>query len=166
MSRASLPVAVHGRGRGNPTLISLEQWYKWHMARQDQTGYTEGRARLVRAQAEEAELDLALKHGTMVLVSEVETRWARMVTNARARLLGLVQRLPPAIRATDYSHRALSAVVKQQMHEVLEELANYDGTRPQSAPVGAPAGENGQRVGGRKPPTKPRGKRGARTVAN
>ena len=51
-----------------------------------------------------------------------------MVTRARAKALALIHRLPGAIRATDYSHMAIRAAVKELIYEFLAELSRYDGS--------------------------------------
>ncbi len=92
------------------------------------------RALLTRVNTELAQIELDRARGRVLDADMVEIRWTRMVTNARAKALGLIQRLPPAVRATDFSHRAIAAVVKELVYEFLRELASYDGERPPSEP--------------------------------
>ena len=134
-----MPVAARGMGRGRPTLISLEEWFRWHQARSDASGLKEGRARLAQAQADKAELEFRLLSGTTLRMEDVEIRWTRMITNARAKALGLVRRLPSAVRQTDFSQRAIAAVTKELVYEFLTELSTYGGETPrqdEKVPVG------------------------------
>ena len=129
-----LQVAEAGGGRGKTTKIDARELWKWGQKRSASQELNFQRARLAEAQADKTELELALKKGSMLSKDEVEIRWTRMVTNARAKFLSLIQRLPPALRSTDFSHRAMSAVIKQLIYEVLTELSTYDGQRPPGEP--------------------------------
>jgi hypothetical protein len=91
---------------------------------------TQERTALIRSRRKFADLDLAARQGELLEATAVEERWTRMTTNARAKILSLVRRLPPAIRSTDFSHRVIASVVKDHVYEILHELTLYDGTRP------------------------------------
>ena len=120
--------------RGKYLIAGSVRGYVRYVKKGESTGIAEYEAALKRAKAELAQLELDRARGRVLDADVVEVRWTRMITNARAKALGLIQRLPPAVRSTDFSHKSIVAVVKELVYEFLRELASYDGERPPIKP--------------------------------
>jgi phage terminase Nu1 subunit (DNA packaging protein) len=83
------------------------------------------RARLLKAQADMAEIDLAERTGQLVTVERVEADWISMVTACRAKLLSI-----PTKAAYQISNlkkpEDIEKFLKHTINEALAELANYE----------------------------------------
>jgi hypothetical protein len=99
----------------------------------DPVDVTEARVRLLTAQAELAEHELALKRGEVVPAAEVEGAWAGIVTASRARLLGVPSRMKELI-----PHLTTDEMVTLDdlIREALEELAGPKDGDAAGAAVG------------------------------
>lgn len=83
------------------------------------------RARLLKAQADMAEIELAERSGSLVAVERVESDWIQVLSACRSKLLGI---------PTKSAHQIINLVeiyevekfLKQMIHEALEELAAYE----------------------------------------
>jgi phage terminase Nu1 subunit (DNA packaging protein) len=83
------------------------------------------RARLLKAQADMAEIELAEKSGALVAVERVESDWIQVLSACRAKLLSI---------PTKSAHQIVNLVevydvekfLKQAIFEALEELAAYE----------------------------------------
>lgn len=90
---------------------------------QDQLDFNSERARLTRAQAEKAELELAEKRGKLLDASLVERALVGLLSNFRARILALPSKAAPkCVAATDA--KEARAILKAHCYEALDELAN------------------------------------------
>ena len=83
------------------------------------------RARLIKAQADMAEIDLAERTGQLVTVERIEADWIQMVTACRAKLLGIPTKTAYQI-ANLKDPEEVEKFLKRTIHEALLELANYE----------------------------------------
>lgn len=87
------------------------------------------RARLLKAQAEKTELELATMRGNQVTVEQVEKDWMSMVTTVRSKLLAMPSKLAFQVITFDKPHEA-ETCIKRAVYETLTELADpnsYEG---------------------------------------
>ncbi|MCP4545937.1 MAG: DUF1441 family protein [bacterium] len=122
-------------------------------------------ARLRKAQADRAEIDLAEKRRELIPAEEAGSAWSALIGNARSQLLTLPERVARG-------NRAVRKRAKTETRALLEELSKYevqsDDHRPDPPRVknlGAAAGADGKRVGRSGKVSVPRGKSRARKVA-
>lgn len=83
------------------------------------------RARLLKAQADMAEIELAERTGQLVTVERSEADWVQMVTACRAKLLGIPTKTAYQI-ANLKDPEEIEKFLKRTIHEALTELANYE----------------------------------------
>ncbi|MBQ9564281.1 MAG: helix-turn-helix domain-containing protein [Synergistaceae bacterium] len=93
----------------------------------DSEGLTAARTRLVTAQAELAEAELAEARGELHRASAVVKVWTDNVSNARTRLLAIPSKVGPELVGQDLT--AVQARLKEAIYEALKELADYDAGR-------------------------------------
>lgn len=93
----------------------------------DSEGLTAARTRLVTAQAELAEAQLAEERGELHRASAVVKVWTDNVSNARTRLLAIPSKVGPELVGQDLT--AIQAKLKTAIYEALKELAEYDAGR-------------------------------------
>ena len=115
------------------------------------------RARLLKAQADMAEIELAERTGKLVTVERVETDWSEMVTACRAKMLSI-----PTKTAYQIAHlenpQEIEKFLKRIIYEALAEMAAHDSDEDISADdedgdvgLDATAGADGEPVGGSEP---------------
>ena len=131
------------------------------------------RARLLKAQADMVEIELAERTGKLVTVERVEAEWLAMVNACRTKLLSIPTKTAYQISNLKDTHE-IEKFLKRTVHEALLELATYesddedisadDGHGKES--VDATAGTDGKPVGGQKQKAKPRGKRRTGKMGN
>lgn len=105
-----------------------EAYYKHHFGGESLTA---AKTRLTRAQAELAELELAEERGELHRADAVMTVWADNVQNAKAKLLSIPTKIAPMSVGQDAN--VIQKLMKDQINEVLHELADYDERRIQRA---------------------------------
>ena len=93
----------------------------------DSEGLTAARTRLVTAQAELAEAELAESRGELHRASAIVKVWTDNVSNARTRLLAIPSKVGPELVGQDLT--AVQARLKAAIYEALKELADYDAGR-------------------------------------
>lgn len=85
------------------------------------------RARLLKAQADMAEIDLAERTGSLVTVDRVEADWMDMVSACRAKMLSI-----PTKTAYQIAHlenpQEIEKFLKRIINEALVEMASYETT--------------------------------------
>ena len=86
------------------------------------------RARLDRARAELAELELSRRRRELVPVEEVAQAWSEQVLIAKNRLLSLPSRVSSDVLRLK-TQREIEAVIKEKVVEILTELSN-DPVKP------------------------------------
>lgn len=129
------------------------------------------RARLIKAQADKTELEVAQMRGQLVPIEIIEHDWMQHVSACRMRMLAIPSKC--AFQITALKEPAeIERFLKHSIYEALTELAHDDDeTIPEAeeasaACVDAAAGTDGKPVGGHAPKTKPGGKRRTRKVAD
>jgi hypothetical protein len=133
----------------------------------------EAKRRKIAAEAAMAELELAKAEEQAISVQDFAKAWAGMIGSARAKLLGLGAKLGPGLAIIEDAAEC-SAAVDAGIGEALQELSEFEpdiqfeakSDKPASggAPegpkaVGAAAGSDSKRVGGRRKETQQRVKR-------
>ncbi|KHO03236.1 hypothetical protein RFEPED_0755 [Rickettsia felis str. Pedreira] len=83
--------------------------------------------RLLKAQADKAELEVAILEGKYLAISEVELTWLNLLLAFRARMLGIPNNLARQIIALDNDFVAVSNLLEKEIHAALLELSNYSG---------------------------------------
>lgn len=159
---------------GKYDLIGSVQGYVKYLqeraeGRRDETsGVHDERMRLLTAQAEHKELEVAALHRSLLPFDEVVAAWEQLVAACRARCLALPSKLAPRL-AVIHERRKIQDTLTAEIREALQELARFDLPGPTRAAqsrrgVQPPAGANGKSMGRSKPALKPGGQRRARTV--
>lgn len=134
--RRGCPVAAPsrgvGRGRGaqfwTPDVVA---WRDQHVVLRPTDGTPEGETtrdlqrRLLLAQTEDAELDLATKRGELLTVTAYRDALASAFGRVGARLKSMAPKLAVAVVGTDTLQDGL-ARVEPLVHELLRELADAD----------------------------------------
>ncbi len=127
------------------------------------------RARLIKAQADKTELEVAALRNQLIPIETIEHDWMQQVSACRMRLLAIPSKSAFQIAALK-EPTEIERFLKRAIYEALSELA-HDEPLPEAdakspAGVDAAAGANRKPVGGRKPKTKPGSKRRTRKVAD
>lgn len=146
--------------RGEYDLVACVRGYITYL-QQAATGRTSDvaadRNRLVKAQADKAELECRMMLREVIPVVEVEDSWARILKSFQSRILSLPMRLVQIAKATA-DQIAAEAAVRALLQDVLTELSTYDPERgdasadTESAESGGTAAEiDDQPVGGSVP---------------
>ena len=126
-----------GRGR-YPFLPNVQAYIRHLRAQADKTEalshkteiiLEDEKARLVKAQADKAELEAARLREELIEVEQVEATWIRLVMHLRQALLALPRRLAPQV-ITAQNIQEAEHMLETVIHEALTELA--DGEFPDS----------------------------------
>ena len=92
------------------------------------------RARLYKARADAAELEANRLSGRQHDADAVREAWVDMITNARAKLLGLPNKIAASVQGlSDIAE--IKSRVEEAIYEALNELTNYDPKRVTREPV-------------------------------
>ena len=129
------------------------------------------RARLIKAQADKTELEVATMRNQLVAIESVETDWLQHISACRMRLLALPTKTAFQI-AVMTEPAEIERFLKHSIYEALTELAKDDDatdTVSEAAAEGgvgmdAAAGIDRKPVGRHAPKTKPGGKRRTRKM--
>jgi phage terminase Nu1 subunit (DNA packaging protein) len=120
-----LPVAVRG-GAGVPSEYDSGPCIAWHTQRELAKVQTESpRDRLARLQADEIEIRMQEKRGTLVPADQIEPMWSGMVSAARAFLRSEVNRVAQLLQTTD-GVEAKRDLLSDTFDEFLTKLSGYD----------------------------------------
>ncbi|MCA9362639.1 terminase small subunit, Nu1 [Candidatus Kaiserbacteria bacterium] len=131
------------------------------------------RARLLKAQADKTELEVAVLRKALLPAEAVEEAWIGVLSAFKARMLSLPTKAAQYVaHLTDPS--SVENTLRGMVDEALTELANYGMSEPSDTGSGKTSDSNrktaakdGPRgVGGRKKVSKRGSKRGARKVEN
>lgn len=115
-----LPKAAHGK---YPVLACVQAYIHYLRAQvEGGTAYAE-RARLLKAQREKAELEVAAMRREMIPAKDVMRGWADMVGRCRSKLLALPVRLSTHAM-TCATVRECEDFARGEVHAALDELAN------------------------------------------
>jgi phage terminase Nu1 subunit (DNA packaging protein) len=88
-------------------------------------GAREERARLLRAEAELKEMELAKQRGLLVAIADVERDWSEIVLSVKARIMAIPPRLAPEILG-ETSRVMAQAKIEKYCKEALAQLAKAD----------------------------------------
>lgn len=124
------------------------------------------RARLIKAQADKTELEVATMRNQLVAIESVETDWLQHISACRMRLLALPTKTAFQI-AVMQEPAEIERFLKHNIYEALTELAKDDDATDTVSATAAEGGAgvetatgiNRKPVGRRAPKTKPGGKR-------
>lgn len=97
----------------------------------DSEGLKAAQTRLVTAQAEIKETELATQRGELHRASSIAKIWTENVLNAKMRLLSIPTKLPPVLVGQDV--QTIRQKLENEIKEALKELADYDGEKISSA---------------------------------
>jgi len=87
--------------------------------------YGTGRARLVKAKADLAEMEASQMRGELLPAPDVKRAWTDIVALMRARLLVLPDKIAPVVHETTSINQAKD-VIKKAVYEVLTEIAETE----------------------------------------
>lgn len=114
------------------------------------------RARLLKAQADMAEIELAERTGALVTVDRVEADWTDMVTACRAKMLSIPTKTAYQIAHLD-NPQEIEKFLKRTIYEALAEMAAYETDQDENlqasitesdADLDASAAIDGESMGG------------------
>jgi terminase small subunit / prophage DNA-packing protein len=91
------------------------------------TTLDEARRQLVVTQTRQAELQLAKDRGELVAIADVEQYVTDMISNARAKLIGIPSKLAPIV-ATKTKQAECKDIIEGEINEALVELSAYSAT--------------------------------------
>jgi phage terminase Nu1 subunit (DNA packaging protein) len=95
----------------------------------ENTEEQEVRMRILRAQAAAAEMDLKKETGEFIPVEKAISDWKNMILAFRSRMLAIPYRIACSVINLTELHEA-EKVTKKLVYEALDELAEYDPTKP------------------------------------
>lgn len=90
----------------------------------DVADYHTEKARLVKHQADRAELEVKELSGDLLRASEVNQTWYQMVTHCKTRLLSIPSKAAPIV-AAESNAGAVQEILEDLVREALEELSDY-----------------------------------------
>jgi phage terminase Nu1 subunit (DNA packaging protein) len=122
-----LPAPVNG----NYDLVSCIRAYEKYLQQQNPSKNNNNlhtqKLRLLKAQADKAELEVAILEDKYLAVSEVELTWSNLLLAFRARILGLPNNLARQLISLNNDFAAVSGLLEKEIHIALLELSNYSG---------------------------------------
>ena len=86
------------------------------------------RKRLLRAQADIAEIELAKANGDLLSIADWEAAASDLVAGAKARLMAIPARLAPRV-VGEQNQVVVQLAIEKAIHEALEELSKYEHER-------------------------------------
>jgi hypothetical protein len=155
------------REKGKYELVSAVQGYIKFLQDRASGGRLERadvhaeRARLVRAQAEYKEMEIARLHRDLLPFDEVVTAWQQLVTAFRAKCLALSWKLAPQLAAMN-EITEIQGYIDGGHREALEDLSRFDLARVSPA-RDSESGQHRKATAEAHP--KPVGRRARRTIA-
>ena len=91
------------------------------------------KARLDKARANLAELDLAIKEGRLVPADAIEKAWGNIVTEIRTRLMAIPASTAPRITA-NLTTVQIESIIREQIDEALQALSSATIVEDSGAP--------------------------------
>ena len=158
-----MPVAKRGAGRGSANYFDIEQVRAWKTKKTGKLDPQSERARKDKAQADNMEIRNKILLGDLIDLETVVNLHAEMVTNAKAKLLSLSTRIATVAIACE-SLEEIRNATEEIILEALSELAR--DPVPDQEGMDAPAGLDGESVGGPVQETQSGGISGAGAVEN
>ena len=86
--------------------------------------YHTEKARLVRLQADKAEIELKELNGQLVRADDVEAEWTDMLSAMKSRLMAIPSKAAPIVAAEDNPAQVID-VIEDLVREALQELSDY-----------------------------------------
>ncbi len=83
------------------------------------------RTRLLKAQADKAELEVKTLMNTLIPAEEVEVTWSGLITRFRSRMLSIPTRAAHSLLPLKSFHE-IEQMLKEMIHGALDELSRYD----------------------------------------
>lgn len=124
---AGMPIEERG-DRGEANVYDTEAVVRWLLARESGKDRAESeRERLTRLQADQIELDMAMKRRTLVAVDEVEPAYQRLVASAKSFLRSQAVPLVQSIELLQ-GEEAKVQLVTERFDEFLSKLSRPDLT--------------------------------------
>jgi phage terminase Nu1 subunit (DNA packaging protein) len=130
MRSQGMPVAIEGRGR-RPMKIDLAQFIHFLLERErakyqdsETDDISEYKRRKAKADAEAAEINLAVRRGDLVEIESVERVVTAAIMNARSRMLALPTKMTPRVHGLE--KKEIEIELKNEIETALTELANID----------------------------------------
>lgn len=84
----------------------------------------EEKARLTKAQADKAELEVEQLESRLIPADVVQETWIEYVSNSRAKLLGLPSRIAHQLITVD-KYAEAESIIKEQVYDILNELSQH-----------------------------------------
>jgi phage terminase Nu1 subunit (DNA packaging protein) len=123
-----LPKPVSGKYDLVQCIKSYEQYIKNNQTSNNSAGndINVQRVRLLRAQAEKAELELEVLKEKYLEASEVEFTWSDMVLTFRARMLAIPSKLVRSLAAAGGDFAKIQKILEDEIYDALIELSKSD----------------------------------------
>lgn len=123
--RDGMPM-LEDNSRGKSNQYDTEQVIRWMVMREMSKLQSETqRDRLARLQADNIELDIAVKRGTLVSVDQVLPAWLSMVASAKSYLRAEPDRMAQMLEVTD-GVDAKRDLLQETFDEFLRKLSTYE----------------------------------------
>ena len=159
-----IPKAERGRYELVPVVQAYIRYLRDRSVKGDVSDddYGSHKTRLVKAQADSAELQAAVMRGELVTKDAVRNGWQAMIAAARSRLLSLPTKMAAQVLTAETLPEA-ETILRRQINDALAELGRADGlpVPRNGSVVVAATGSDSEPVGGREPDVEPGGERGA-----
>jgi len=125
-------------GRGRFDAIVVRRWLDAkkeaeHKKVLEELDATKAEARYRNAKAETAELDLAVKRGTLVAVERVVSMWESHISAAKTKLMAIPARMAALVMAAPREKHAIQALLEKEQREALNELAGISRSHDRRA---------------------------------
>jgi phage terminase Nu1 subunit (DNA packaging protein) len=135
-AKSGMPIKRDGAA-GSEWRADSKQVIAWLLERErsriDTADVAEQRARLLKAQAAHAEMDLAERRGDTVPAEDVVATWGDVIFKCRARLLAIPHIAPPILPLPNDRRGEAQEVLKRLIYEALTELAGAGDGLPNDA---------------------------------
>ena len=122
-----VPAPIHG----NYNLSLCTQAYGQYLVKKQMTKSSSGsdlateKLRLLKAQAEKAELELEVLKDKYIEVSEVEFEWSNLVLIFRARMLAIPSKLVRSLAAAGSDFAKIEQILEDEIYDALMELSKH-----------------------------------------
>jgi phage terminase Nu1 subunit (DNA packaging protein) len=127
---AGMPVVKRAaRGEQCESVMDFEQAARWYFATHSaQLELMRQQAALARERAEGAAMQNAEARSDLASIEEIARQFSNLVKFAEQTLLAIPARVAPAIAKTSNA-AVIEALLRDEIHARLHELANYSGER-------------------------------------
>lgn len=127
VNQGIIPRAERGRYELVPVVRAYIHFLRDRKIQGDVHGddYSTYRTRLTKARAEMAEKENAQLDSKLIPADDAKQAWSAMVSNARARLLSIPNKIAPIVCAAETINEARE-IIKTEIYEALNELADVE----------------------------------------